>query len=73
MLKALPSLTREAHLKTLAREIGFDACRITSVEDGWNAGERLEEYITEGRHGDMAWMEDTLERRKHPRAMWPDA
>ncbi|MEM9234841.1 MAG: epoxyqueuosine reductase, partial [Pseudomonadota bacterium] len=63
MLKTLPSLTRESHLKTLAREIGFDDCRITSVEDGWSAGERLEEYVTKGRHGDMAWMEDTLERR----------
>ncbi|MEO1407244.1 MAG: QueG-associated DUF1730 domain-containing protein, partial [Pseudomonadota bacterium] len=66
-------MTRETYLKTLAREIGFDACKITSVEDGWSAGEHLEEYVREGRHGDMAWMEDTLERRKHPRAMWPDA
>lgn len=73
MLKTVPPLSREANLKTLAAEIGFDECRITTVEDGWQAGERLVEYVTAGHHGDMAWMADTLARRQHPRAMWPDA
>lgn len=60
-------------MKSLADDIGFEVCRITSVEDGWAAGERLADYVAAGRHGSMAWMEETLERRQHPRAMWPDA
>lgn len=66
-------MTRERDLKTLATELGFDTCRITSVEDGWAAGERLREYVGAGHHGQMAWMEETLERRAHPQNMWPDA
>ena len=29
--------------------------------------------VGNGFHGDMGWMEETLERRSHPQAMWPDA
>ena len=37
------------------------------------AGERLAEWLAEGRHGEMAWMADTLARRAHPKALWPEA
>jgi len=60
-------------LKSLASELGFDVCRVTSVADGWAAGQRLEAFVEAGHHGGMAWMEDTLERRKHPRNMWEGA
>jgi epoxyqueuosine reductase len=32
----------------------------------------LEEFIADGAHGDMHWMETTAERRGDPRALWPD-
>ena len=35
--------------------------------------ERLAEFLREGRHGDMAWMATTAERRGHPQALWPEA
>ena len=60
-------------LRARARELGFDACRVASAEDGWRNGDWLAEFVAEGRHGDMGWMETTLERRAHPTAMWPDA
>ncbi|MEO0982591.1 MAG: tRNA epoxyqueuosine(34) reductase QueG [Pseudomonadota bacterium] len=63
----------EDQLKADALALGFDACRIASAEDPWPAGARLEAFVEAGRHGDMDWMETTLERRGHPRAMWPDA
>jgi len=66
-------MTREADLKNLATELGFDVCRIARVDEAWTAGEGLAAYIEAGYHGDMAWMEDTQERRSHPQAMWPDA
>ncbi len=60
-------------IKALAAELGFDAFRIARVDEVWAAAERLEEFVDTGRHGEMAWMEDTLERRKHPCAMWSGA
>ncbi|WP_203290764.1 tRNA epoxyqueuosine(34) reductase QueG [Maricaulis parjimensis] len=62
-----------AALKSIAAEIGFTDVRICRADEAWAAGERLAEFVSEGRHGTMAWMEDTLDRRRHPTAMWPDA
>jgi len=56
-----------------AAELGFDACRFASATEPWSAGERLAHFVEAGRHGDMGWMESTLERRAHPTAMWTDA
>nr|WP_233342082.1 tRNA epoxyqueuosine(34) reductase QueG [Marinicauda pacifica] len=67
------TLTDTDAIKALAREIGFDAVRIARADEAWEAGERLREYVGEGRHGSMAWMEETLDRRVHPNAMWPEA
>lgn len=65
--------TPEATLKANARALGFDAVRIANASDAWEAGARLVAFVGAGRHGEMAWMKETLERRGHPRAMWPDA
>jgi epoxyqueuosine reductase len=58
-------------LKAQARALGFDAVGIASAAEAWSAGARLEEFLLEGRHGDMDWM--AQERREHPQALWPDA
>ena len=63
----------EAFLKDTARSIGFDSVRITRADEPWAAGERLEAFVADGRHGQMEWMETTLERRKAPTAMWAGA
>ncbi|WP_439619827.1 tRNA epoxyqueuosine(34) reductase QueG [Hyphomonas sp.] len=63
----------EAFLKEAARSLGFDSVRIARADEPWVAGERLETFVSEGRHGQMEWMETTLERRKAPTAMWADA
>jgi len=36
------------------------------------AKQRLAQFLAEGAHGDMAWMETTAERRGDPRALWPE-
>jgi epoxyqueuosine reductase len=63
----------EAGIRRQAAKLGFDACGIARVETAWPASARLAEFVAEGRHGEMAWMEITAERRAHPRAMWPEA
>lgn len=60
-------------IRKQAFDRGFDACRLTSVVQPWMAGEKLLQFLGEGRHGTMTWMSDTAERRQHPRAMWPEA
>ena len=68
------SLSAEALRKRLAqrvRALGLDAFGIASAEAGWPAGARLQEFLSEGRHGDMDWMAQA--RRTHPQALWPEA
>lgn len=52
---------------------GFDAIGFADPRAPWDAGERLAEFLAQGRHGDMGWMAATAERRAHPTALWPEA
>jgi epoxyqueuosine reductase len=36
------------------------------------AADHLRAFVADGRHGDMAWMADTLDRRAGPTALWPE-
>ena len=65
--------TVEDQLKVFAREAGFDTARIARADAAWAAGAHLSDFVAAGRHGDMGWMAETLERRRHPTAMWPNA
>src|SRR6185312_13574184 len=60
-------------IRAEALKLGFDLCRFTPLDESWPAAARLAEFIDAGRHGEMAWMAETAERRSHPRAMWADA
>ncbi|GGA79834.1 epoxyqueuosine reductase [Brucella endophytica] len=55
-----------------AKAAGFDAVAFTTPGAIGQAGERLRQYVAEGNHGSMAWMEETLERRGDPRVLWPE-
>jgi len=56
-----------------AQALGFDAVGVCRADEAWSAGARLREFVDQGRHGEMGWMETTLERRAAPTAMWPEA
>jgi len=60
-------------IRAEAAALGFDLCRFTDIEEAWPAAARLAEFVEAGRHGEMGWMAETVERRRHPRAMWTDA
>lgn len=59
-------------LRARAVQEGFDVCRIVQPNSIEAAGERLREWLAEGRHGDMDWMKETEERRADPRTLWPN-
>ncbi len=63
----------KAAIKAKAHDLGFEAFGVADLDMSWPAGERLEQFVAQGRHGEMGWMQTTLPRRQHPRAMWPDA
>ena len=62
-----------SELKIKANELGFAALRITAATLPSNIGNDLEDYVAKGHHGTMAWMPETLERRKSPDKMWNEA
>jgi epoxyqueuosine reductase len=72
MTTSISEADRE-RIRQEALRLGFDVCRFASVAEPWPAAARLAEFVAAGRHGEMAWMAETAERRAHPRAMWPDA
>jgi len=52
---------------------GFDAARIASADFGALPGKFLDEYIDQGRHGEMDWLVAKQDWRRHPQSLWPDA
>ena len=60
-------------IRAEALRLGFDVCGFASATAPWAASDHLAEFVAKGRHGQMDWMADTLERRSHPNGMWPEA
>ncbi|WP_292898288.1 tRNA epoxyqueuosine(34) reductase QueG [Nitratireductor sp.] len=56
-----------------ARALGFDAVAVVSAEHAPSRAAELGHFLKEGRHGSMQWMEETADRRAHPRDLWPEA
>ena len=52
---------------------GFAAVRIARLEPDPQQAERLRDFIAQGRHGGMAWLAETQDRRASPLALWPEA
>lgn len=59
-------------LITLARELGFDICRIADCVPPPHAAE-FRAWLAEGRAGDMAWLERNEARRTDPQQVLPGA
>ena len=63
----------EELIRARALALGFVICRFTRTDEAWTAGDRLADFVAEGRHGEMDWLAETAARRAHPQAMWQDA
>jgi len=60
-------------IETHARAAGFDAVGFTTPGAVAREAARLDRFLAEGRHGTMDWMAAHADRRRDPRALWPDA
>ena len=60
-----------ALVKSRAAELGFDDCKITPAREATHA-RAFDDWIAAGKHGGMAWLERTPERRTDPRNVLPD-
>ncbi|MGE4253501.1 MAG: tRNA epoxyqueuosine(34) reductase QueG, partial [Parvibaculaceae bacterium] len=63
----------EKRLRRKALEEGFAALRVADAAALPEWGRHLSEFLAEGRHGDMGWLEAKAERRADPRVLWPEA
>lgn len=52
-------------IKTWARDLGFDDCRVARAGEARHAAD-FREWIADGHHGEMAWLERGIERRCDP-------
>ena len=69
----MPAPDPKQAIRDQALALGFDAAGFARADAPWRAGERLFDFVAQGRHGTMDWMAETAERRAHPQAMWPGA
>lgn len=59
-------------IRQRARELGFDDCRVTTAAPPASGG-RLRDWLAQGRHGEMAWLERNAGRRMDPQQVLPGA
>lgn len=62
----------EQRIKEKAAAIGFADCGIARADAAPAAGARLREWLSEGRHGSMIWMEERAHHRESPAGLWPE-
>jgi epoxyqueuosine reductase len=60
-------------IRAKALELGFDAVGFAPAALGADARSRLADFLADGRHGSMGWMQDRHEQRADPKALWPEA
>jgi len=70
-MKASPAKFK-AQFIARARAEGFDVAGVTTPDGIGEAGARLDAFLAGGMHGEMGWLETHSERRRDPRALWPD-
>lgn len=72
--EALPVETPplEERLEAVAREHGFAAFGIAHADAAPQTAARLDQWLAEGRHGDMIWMESRAAQRGSPKGLWPE-
>src|ERR1041385_6841063 len=72
MTTQISKMEFKAQLVSFARQIGFDSCRIAACDTPAHATE-FREWLREGAHGEMNYMERGEEKRCNPEKVLPGA
>ena len=73
MVKTVAIQSLKQDLLVEARRLGFVACGIAAAAEDPVRAARLEQWLGEGYHGGMEWMESRADHRRSPQGLWPDA
>ena len=68
----MPEDVIKPKLRELAQSLGFSDCRIARAMPAAHR-DLFEQWIADGKHGDMAWMARNMARRGDPREVLPGA
>jgi epoxyqueuosine reductase len=64
----------EQLIRDEAERLGFCACGFARADAlGDAAGAALRQWVADGRHGTMGWIEERVGQRSSPTALWPEA
>lgn len=63
----------QSKIKNYALSLGFSAVGFTTPDIPNEARQGLQEFLINGHHGDMGWMEEKADRRGDPKTLWPEA
>jgi epoxyqueuosine reductase len=61
----------KAALGAEARRLGFVACGFATASEDPRRAARLGEWLEDGHHGSMGWMEEREHHRRSPQGLWP--
>lgn len=67
----MDSLALTLKVRQKARQLGFDGCGFSRAHKLDKEARRLEQWLSEGRHGNMGWMENNFEKRIDPTRLVP--
>ena len=62
----------EQRLREKAAELGFAAAGIARADASPRSAARLREWLADGAHGSMIWMEERAHHRESPVGLWPE-
>ena len=67
------TITLEQRIRDKAAGLGFVACGFARADAAPHAGPHLHQWLGDGWHGEMGWMEARAEQRASPTGLWPEA
>jgi len=67
------TLTPSEAIRAEAEKLGFETVRFTAAALSDESGANLADFLKDGRHGEMDWMERNSARRSNPAVLWPEA
>ncbi len=62
-----------ATIRAKALALGFDAIGFAPAVLGPEVRARLQDFLDQNHHGEMAWLSERTDQRSQPRDLWPEA